>query len=308
MYKLSLGFSPCPNDCFIFDALVHGKIDTEGLEFEVVMEDVEALNRKAFEKELDITKLSFHAYAYLSNEYKLLNAGSALGFNCGPLLVQSSEFRVQNGIAEAPHSPPHSPSHSHSPNSELRTNNSQLSTIDSQLIAIPGKYTTANFLLSIAFPEAKNKKEMLFSSIENALLSGEVDAGLLIHENRFTYEQKGLKKIIDLGEFWENLIHAPIPLGGIVTRRRFPVELQKKIDRVIRKSIEYAFAHPESCMDFVKVHAQEMSEDVMKKHIALYVNEYSKDLGELGKKAVNLLFDKARSLKLVPEIHPDIFV
>jgi 1,4-dihydroxy-6-naphthoate synthase len=267
--KLTLGFSPCPNDCFIFDAMVHGKIDTEGLEFEVVMEDVEALNQRAFKSELDITKLSFHAFLYVQENYILLKSGSALGFNCGPLLVQGSKFNVQS--------------------------------LDEARIAIPGKNTTANFLLSLAYPNAKNKTEVLFSDIEQGVLDGKYDAGLIIHESRFTYEQKGLKKIIDLGEFWESLIHAPIPLGGIVARRSFDNELLQKINRVIRKSVEYAYANTPDVMPYVKAHAQEMSEEVMKKHIDLYVNEYSIDLGETGNKAINLLFSKAKEIGLIKE-------
>ncbi len=274
--NFSLGFSPCPNDCFIFDALVHKKIDTHGIEFTVVMEDVEALNNRAFKQELDVTKLSYHAFIYLTQHYALLNSGSALGFNCGPLLVQSSKFKVED--------------------------------IDKATIAIPGKYTTANFLLSLAFPNARNKKEILFSDIEGAVLSHQVDAGLLIHENRFTYEEKGLEKIIDLGEFWDSLIHAPIPLGGIVVKKSIDTKLQKTIDSLIKQSVEFAFANPESCMDFVKQHAQEMSEDVMKKHIALYVNNFSVDLGTVGQEAIQLLFDKAIETKLIEGVAPQIFV
>jgi 1,4-dihydroxy-6-naphthoate synthase len=203
--NFTLGFSPCPNDCFIFDALIHHKIDTHGIDFTVIMEDVEALNNRAFQQELDITKLSYHAFLYLTYEYALLNSGSALGFNCGPLLVQSSKFKVDN--------------------------------IDTASIAIPGKYTTANFLLSLAFPQAKNKKELLFSDIESAVLTNKVDAGLLIHENRFTFQEKGLEKIIDLGEYWESLIQAPIPLGGIVLKRSIDTKLQHTIDSLIKQSV-----------------------------------------------------------------------
>jgi 1,4-dihydroxy-6-naphthoate synthase len=274
--NFSLGFSPCPNDCFIFDALVHKKIDTQGIDFTVVMEDVEALNNKAFKQELDITKLSYHAFIYLTHHYALLNSGSALGFNCGPLLVKDSKNDIKD--------------------------------INAASIAIPGKYTTANFLLSLAFPNAKNKKELLFSDIEGSVLSHQVDAGLLIHENRFTYEQKGLEKIIDLGEFWDSLIHAPIPLGGIVVKRSIDTKLQKTIDSLIKQSVEFAFTNPESCMDFVKQHAQEMSEDVMKKHIALYVNDFSVNLGTVGKNAIQLLFDKAIETKLIEGVAPHIFV
>ncbi len=264
---LSLGFSPCPNDCFIFDALIHNKIDTEGLNFKVELQDVETLNKKALNGELDITKLSFYAYAYVLNNYILLRAGSALGFNCGPLLIQNSKLKVKD--------------------------------LDDCKIAIPGKLTTANFLLSLAYPNLKNKIEYVFSDIENAILSGEVDAGLIIHENRFTYEEKGLKKIIDLGEYWESLIHAPIPLGGIVIKRIFDAELQQKVNRLIKKSVEFAFANPQSCIPYVKAHAQEMSEEVMQKHINLYVNNFSIDLGEIGINAVKLLFNKAEELRLI---------
>ena len=274
--NFTLGFSPCPNDCFIFDALIHKKIDTQGIDFEVVMEDVEALNNRAFNQELDITKLSYHAFLYLTNHYALLNSGSALGFNCGPLLVKKATAEIQN--------------------------------LDTASIAIPGRFTTANFLLSIAFPNAKNKKELLFSEIENAVLLNKVDAGLLIHENRFTYQEKGLEKIIDLGEFWENLIHAPIPLGGIVVKRNIDNSLQKTIDALIKQSVEFAFSNPESCMPFVKQHAQEMSEEVMKKHIALYVNDFSIDLGNTGKKAIQLLFDKAIENKLIQNSVPPIYI
>lgn len=238
------------------------------------MEDVETLNQRAFKGELDVTKLSFHAYAYLTNQYQLLNAGSALGRGCGPLLVQSSKSKVQSF-----------------------TN-----------VAIPGKYTTANFLFSLAFPEVKNKVEMVFSEIEDAVLSGKVDAGVIIHENRFTYEQKGLKKIVDLGEFWEKQTNSPIPLGGIVVKRNLPEDVKWKIDRVLRKSVEYAFANPDASMTFVKQHAQEMSEEVMKKHIALYVNDFSVDLGEEGRRAVNTLFSKAEELGLIDKIEDEIFV
>jgi len=263
--KLTIGYSPCPNDCFIFDALIHNKIDTEGLQFEVRLEDVESLNQKALHGYLDITKLSYHAYAYALNHYILLRSGSALGFNCGPLLVHSTKFKLD---------------------------------LENMKVAIPGKLTTANLLLSIAFPNLKDKKEYVFNEIENAVLSGEVDAGLIIHENRFTYKEKGLEKILDLGEYWDAMIHAPIPLGGIVVKRDIDPEVQQKINRLIKKSVEFAFANPESCMDYVRAHAQEMSEEVMKKHIALYVNDFSIDLGETGINAVKLLFNKAKELEL----------
>jgi len=266
---LTLGFSPCPNDCFIFDALVHHKIDTEGLTFDVQLLDVETLNRKALNTELDITKLSFHAYAHVLSKYILLRAGSALGFNCGPLLIQTSNFDLENTIE--------------------------------MTVAIPGKLTTANFLMSLAFPQITKKKEYVFSDIEDAVLSGEVNAGLIIHENRFTYQEKGLKKVMDLGEYWESLIHAPIPLGGIVMKRKFDPLLLQKVNRVIRRSVEFAFTNPESSNGYVRLHAQEMQEDVMKKHIALYVNQYSVDLAEVGANAIKLMFEKAEQTGIVKQ-------
>lgn len=266
--KLTLGYSPCPNDCFIFDALVHKKIDTEGLDFEVHMGDVETLNRAALNGTLDITKLSFHAYTYVLNNYILLRAGGALGFNCGPLLIQKSKGKKS------------------------------ADEITALKVAIPGKMTTANFLLSLAFPKLKNKIEYVFSAIEDAVINGEVDAGLIIHENRFTYQQKGLEKIIDLGEYWDSLIHAPIPLGGIVVKRDLDTSLQQKVNRLIRQSVEYALEHREDAMPYIREHAQEMDEGVMKKHIDLYVNNFSIDLGDIGIQAVNLMFNKAKELNL----------
>ena len=180
--------------------------------------------------------------------------------------------------------------------------------IDKACIAIPGKYTTANLLLSLAFPRLKNKKEMLFSEIEDAVLTGKVAAGVIIHENRFTYQEKGLVKIMDLGEYWESLTQLPIPLGGIVVKRNLPSVLKHKIDRILRKSVTYAFANPKESAAFVKAHAQEMSEVVMYKHIHLYVNDYSVDLGPTGKSAINLLFDKAQALAIIDKIETPVFL
>ncbi|HQQ93939.1 MAG TPA: 1,4-dihydroxy-6-naphthoate synthase [Bacteroidia bacterium] len=281
--KLSLAYSPCPNDCFIFDALVHKRIDTGDLEFEVQLMDVEALNQKALKAELDITKLSFHAYAKVMEHYILLRAGSALGFNCGPLLVQSAERRLRDGTKF-------------------------LKEPKDWKVAIPGELTTANFLLSIAYPQIQNKVPMLFSEIENAVLNAEVDAGLIIHESRFTYQDKGLEKITDLGEYWQDLIQAPIPLGGIVMKRKLDPQLRKAVNALIRKSVEYAFAHLEASMPYVREHAQEMSDKVMKQHIELYVNKFSIDLGEEGVRAVKLLFEKAASLGVIQAVQPELLM
>jgi 1,4-dihydroxy-6-naphthoate synthase len=275
---LTLGFSPCPNDCFIFDAIVNNRIDLEGLEFDVKLADVETLNKEAFAGEIEITKLSYHAYAYCTENYVLLDAGSALGRNCGPLLISKRTISKEE-LAEG----------------ELE-------------IAIPGKYTTANFLLGLAYPNAENKTEMLFSEIENAVLNGEFDAGLIIHENRFTYEDKGLKKIIDLGEFWEKTTKSPIPLGGIVIKRSLSDEIKTKVNRVLRKSVEYAFENRAASLPYVRAHAQEMSEDVMYKHIDLYVNDFSVDLGKEGRRAVTTLFKKAKDLGVIPPNDRKIFL
>lgn len=294
--KLSLGFSPCPNDTFIFDALIHHKVDTEGLEFEVYYEDVESLNRRAFNGELDITKLSYHAYAYAVEDYVLLDAGSALGWGVGPLLICKRPELI--GWLSADHGSPHPTSHVSHPTSQI----SHLK------IGIPGRYTTANFLLGLAFPELKNKQEMVFSAIEAELLAGTIDLGLIIHENRFTYQDKGLLGVLDLGDYWERTTGAPIPLGGIAAKRQLPNETKHAVERIIRKSVEFAFANPKSGIDFIRRHAQEMSEEVMYKHIELYVNRLSKSLGHEGRSAINTLFRKARELRLVPQTSKALFL
>lgn len=288
--KLTLGFSPCPNDTFIFDALIHHKIDMEELEFEVCYEDVETLNHKAFNGELDITKLSYHAYAYAVEKYVLLNAGSALGFGVGPLLICKRPRLIERL-------------------SPIQQQSSvDLSFRSNLVVGIPGKYTTANFLLGLAFPELINKREMVFSAVENALLGEQIDLGLIIHENRFTYQDKGLHKVIDLGDYWERTTGAPIPLGGIVAKRQLPEEIKHRIDRVIRRSVEYAFANPKSSLTFIRAHAQEMNEEVMYKHIELYVNRFSVSLGDAGKAAIRTLFDKACELRLIPQPAHDLFL
>ncbi|GAB62750.1 MAG: 1,4-dihydroxy-6-naphthoate synthase [Candidatus Jettenia sp.] len=274
--RLTLGFSPCPNDTFIFDAMVNKKIDTEGLSFELTIADVEKLNKLAFQHSLDITKLSYYAYAYVMQDYILLDAGSALGNKCGPLLISKPE--------------------------------NQKSKVEDLVIAIPGKYTTANFLLSLAFPRAINKVEMLFSDIENAILQNKTDAGLIIHENRFTYQDKGLVNIIDLGEYWEAQTGLPIPLGGIVIKRSIPSEISKKVNRILRKSVEYAIANPASSQEYVKQYAQEMSENVRNQHIQLYVNTYSITLGKIGRNAIKTLFEWAQRNKLIAKTIEDVFL
>ena len=274
--KLTLGFSPCPNDTFIFDAMVHGRIDTEGLEFDYCLADVEELNRRAFEGTIDITKMSYHAYAYVADNYLILDSGSALGRKNGPLLI--SRRLMEPGA------------------------------IEDSVIAIPGRYTTANLLFSIAWPKAKNKKEVLFSEIENTLLNDEADAGLIIHETRFTYQKKGLRKIADMGEYWENRTGKPIPLGAIVINRSVPEEIAFAVNRIIRRSIEYAWQDSIASFDFVVSNAREMDKNVMNSHIKLYVNEFTLQLGHEGRSAIETLFNIAEEVKVIPSLPQRIFL
>jgi 1,4-dihydroxy-6-naphthoate synthase len=274
--KLSLGFSPCPNDTFIFDALVNKKIDTEGIEFEAVLEDVQTLNQWAEEGRLDVTKLSFPALFNQASQYVILQSGAALGKGVGPLLIARKKVDVSN--------------------------------IEKCRIAIPGENTTANFLLSYVFPQAKNKIPCLFSGIEDAVLNGEVDMGVIIHENRFTYQQKGLHKVCDLGEIWEEREGLAIPLGCIAIKRSIDPTARQKVDALIRKSVDYSFLHYPQLSDYVIEHAQAMQEDVMRKHIELYVNEYSKELGEVGKNSINQLYTVYNRLQANNRLSESLFV
>jgi 1,4-dihydroxy-6-naphthoate synthase len=276
--KLTIGFSPCPNDTFIFDALVNQLIDTEGIEFDTQLADVQTLNEWAIEGKLDISKISYGVLPLVVDEYIVLQSGGALGKGVGPLLITKDPLLNKNDIS-------------------------------SMRIAIPGINTTAHLLFSLAFPEAKNKQFMVFHEIEEAVLSGKVDASVIIHENRFTYQQKGLLKIMDLGEYWEKTIKSPIPLGGIVVKRTMDNAMQQKIDKLIRKSLEYAFDHYPSLPDYVRQHSQEMEEFVMRQHIDLYVNNYSLNLGEEGKKAIYKLLDVYKELNPNALINQkDIFI
>ena len=274
--KLSLSYSPCPNDTFIFDAAVHHKVDTEGIEFDLQLADVEELNKKALNGAVDITKLSYHAFMHVSQEYQLLRSGGALGENNGPLLISAKPISV----------------------SELKN----------KTIAIPGKLTTANLLLSIAFPDAQNRKEYLFSDIEQAVISGEADCGLIIHENRFTYQTKNLIKLADLGEIWQKKTALPIPLGGIVIKRSFGNKIKTAVNRIIRRSMKFAYENPDSAVEYIKENAQEMDPEVMRKHIELYVNDYSFDVGSKGMQAVERLFTEAAKHQSLPAVNTDFFI
>jgi len=275
--NLTLGFSPCPNDTFIFDALVNNKIDTEGLSFQPVLEDVQTLNEWALQGKLDVTKISYGVLPLLLKNYIVLNAGGALGKGVGPLLITKQAGAENKDVNE-------------------------------MTIAIPGEHTTAHMLFSLAYPNATKKKFMVFSAIEDAVLNGDVDAGVIIHENRFTYQQKGLHKLVDLGEYWERQTGNPIPLGGIVMKKSFDSALQQKVDGLIKRSLEYAFENYPLITDYVKQHSQEMSEAVMRQHIDLYVNNYSLQLGADGKAAVNTFLDIYSQLKQVNPNTENIFL
>ena len=280
MKSLTLGYSPCPNDTFIFYALIHDKIDTKNLKFKETLLDVETLNQKALHTELDLTKISYHAFGHMRKNYCLLRAGGALGRGCGPLVIAKNEYAME----------------------ELR----------GKKIAIPGKLTTAYLLLQLYNPDFRLQTsdllEMPFDKIIDAVAKEEVDAGVIIHESRFTYPSYGLKQIIDLGEWWEKQTGHPIPLGGIIAKRSLGEGLNKKINKTIKSSIEYAFSNRSEPMDYIKKHSQELSDEVINQHINLYVNNYSLNVGQDGEKAVIALLSRAEEAGIIPKVKQEIFV
>lgn len=266
--KLTLGYSPCPNDTFIFYALASGRIDTGDLRFCEILEDVETLNQMARRTELDVTKVSFHALGSLREDYVLLRSGGALGKGCGPLVIAREACRME----------------------DLR----------GKVIAIPGRLTTAFLLLRLFDPVLGGRvRVMPFHAILDAVKNREVDAGLIIHESRFTYQAAGLEKVLDLGSWWEGLTGLPIPLGGIIAKRSLGAGCIRDISACIRNSIQYAFENPEEPKAYIRQHAQELDESVIEQHIKLYVNDYSRDLGEDGIKAVNEFFRMSEEKGLI---------
>ena len=263
--NFTLGFSPCPNDTFIFDALVSKKINTGDFHFNVRLEDVETLNELAKNQALDFTKISYGVLPLITTTYKVLNSGGALGKGVGPLLISKKQVDFRD--------------------------------VEKYTIAIPGENTTAHLLFSLAFPNAKNKVFKRYDEIEKAVINSENVLGVIIHENRFTYMDRGLYKIIDLGNFWEEKTSFPIPLGGIVGKRSIDENMLMQVDALIKESMEYAFEHYPFISDYVKEHSQEMEEEVMKKHIELYVNNYSINLGEDGRKAVQKFMEIYRNMR-----------
>jgi 1,4-dihydroxy-6-naphthoate synthase len=260
--KIRLGFSTCPNDTFMFDALVHGRIDTQDIEYEIVLADIFHLNQMAMNDELDMVKISYNTYGQIRDRYHLLEAGSALGHDCGPLLIAKDDISVAEIIEK------------------------------NLPVAIPGKNTTANLLLNFFAPTLSNRQEYIFHEIMPAVLEGKAAAGVIIHENRFTYQQHGLHCLQDLGEYWEGQTKLPIPLGAIVANKKLGQAVISKLEKQMHDSVAYAFAHPEASRPYVRAHAQEMDEEVMQAHIGLYVNEYSLGLGEKGHAAVKRLLSQ----------------
>ncbi len=276
---LILSISPCPNDTYIFDALLNDRIEKYNYKFISHIADVEELNKAAKDGLPDITKISFFAYFQVADKYQILNAGSALGKNCGPLLVSKRKIYPD----EIPYCK----------------------------IAIPGKNTTAFLLLNILFPELRSTEffyEFLFSDIEDVVQSEECDVGLVIHETRFTYKKKGLKLISDLGILWENKYNLPLPLGGIAVKRNLKESVKKDIDKIVFSSIDFAFKNPAKSYDFVKRHSTNKDDDVISQHIELYVNNYSLKLGEEGKNAILKLYEESQKAGFVDTIQNDIFI
>nr|WP_320049098.1 1,4-dihydroxy-6-naphthoate synthase [uncultured Desulfuromonas sp.] len=275
MTELTLGYSPCPNDTFIFNALIHGLVPCPGITFHERLEDVETLNRLALKKELDLTKISYHAFGHLRRDYVLLHSGGALGRGCGPLVVATEPLRME----------------------ELRD----------KPVLIPGELTTANLLLQLYDQNFRDIRVLPFDQIMPALIRKEAAAGVIIHESRFTYQDHGLHRLMDLGAWWEQLTGLPIPLGGILAKRTLPVDMIQQIDRALADSVRFAQAHPAQAAEYIRQHAQELSDSVTHEHIQLYVNEFSVNLGDEGIAAVQELLARAEKCRLIPVVDLPIF-
>ncbi len=275
-HPLTLGFSPCPNDTFMFYPLVHGLVDTGGHRFNERLEDVETLNRLAVKGVLDVTKVSYAALGHIREEYALLRAGSALGRGCGPLLVAREQLDPAS--------------------------------LQGKTIAIPGRYTTAHLLMRLYNPTLETFLEMPFHEIMDAVLTGRADAGVIIHESRFTYQGFGLHQLLDLGEWWEGETGLPIPLGGIVARRSLGAATIHSIEAALAAGVEYARANPSEAAQYIREHAQEMSAEVCAAHIGLYVNDFSQTLGDEGQRAIAELLHRAEAAGVVPRSAVPLFI
>jgi 1,4-dihydroxy-6-naphthoate synthase len=273
---LSLGYSPCPNDTFLFYPLTHGRVDTGGLRFRVGLEDVETLNRLADTDALDVCKVSWHAYAHLRDRYVMLRAGGAMGRECGPLVVSRERLEP--------------------------------TALRGRRIAVPGNLTTAHLLLRLFDSEIEDIVPLPFHEIMPAVEQGTVDAGVVIHESRFTCQPRGLLKVVDLGEWWEHRTGLPLPLGGIAARRSLGPMILSELNGIIRCSVEYARRHPEESTHYVRHHSREMNDDVCAAHIGLYVNEFSLDPGREGEEAAAMLFSSGEKLGILPKFRTNIFL
>ncbi len=273
--ELTLGFSPCPNDTFMFYPLVHGMVDTGGYSFTERLEDVETLNRLALEGTLDVTKVSYSALGHIRDQYALLRVGSALGRGCGPLLVSSRELDPAE--------------------------------LNNMTIAVPGLYTTAYLLMRLYNPKPCRFLEMPFNEVMESVTSGRADVGLIIHESRFTYRDAGLYRLADLGGWWEAETGLPIPLGGIAARRSLGYRTIKAIENALARAVDHACNYPDSASGYIRKHAQEMLPDVCAAHIALYVNDFSKNLGNDGEQAIYELFRRAEAAGLLPHSAMPLF-
>ncbi len=276
MKTLTLGYSPCPNDTFIFHALVHGHVAIPGIQIRERLEDVETLNQLARNAVLDLTKISYHALGHLRENYALLRSGGALGRGCGPLVIAAEPASMD----------------------DLR----------GKRIAIPGLLTTANLLLQLYGEGFENVVVMRFDQIMPAVCSEGVDAGVIIHESRFTYARHGLRKILDLGDWWEKTTGLPIPLGGILARRDLGPELIGKLDQAVHDSLAHAYAHPGEARSYIRQHAQELEDEVIDNHIELYVNDFSLKLGTEGEQAVSELLGRAEARGLIPPCTLPLFL
>lgn len=276
MNKLQIHFTPCPNDTFMFFALVHGIVDSGSFNFIIHLADIEELNQLAFQGIPDVTKISIAAFPAMSENYELLTAGAAVGYENGPLVVSRKKLYPDE--------------------------------LHDAVIAIPGENTTANLLLTMLFPAVRRKKVFLFSEIEEAVLDGEADAGLLIHETRFTYQEKGLRLVCDLGKEWEARKGVPVPLGGIAIRRSLDRNIRRKFNQLLEESIRIARKYPREPLDYMKKHAQELQEDVIYRHVHLYVNSFSEVLGEEGKRAIETLLEEGFKIGLLPGIKKPLFL
>ncbi len=265
--KISLGFSPCPNDTFIFDALVNGRVSLPGCALRAVLHDVETLNQMAFDQVLDVTKLSFYAWLKVQANYRLLASGGALGYGCGPLVIARKPLRRED--------------------------------MSGCRIVLPGQWTTAHLLLQLWAPEARQRRFVPYDRIFAALDAGEADCGVIIHESRFTFQAAGFQAVVDLGAWWEAETGLPIPLGCIAAHRRVPKDLLPQLEEKIRNSIEAARQDPQSALPYIRAHAQEMTIEVLRAHIDTFVNDFSRDLGTTGRKAIETLAARAQQAGLL---------